>query len=200
MRLKYVGPKPEITPNEIYFKEAKEDKYVYIQIVMQLIEALDNASSSSSIKFSFRENRFSDRELEEIIIKHDEDFEEEFNQSVIEYQKELDDKIEKIKNSNRPEDEKKSYIKNYEIMRDYLVQREKNKFFYEKAIDILASIIKHKNVKKIILPFFEKSHHISKSLAAHLKQSKSPLYTTTRIEKDSEGLKIELSFSEFMPN
>ena len=42
MTLKYVGPKPIISHTSIEFDENKEDKYVYLSVVAQLIQALDH--------------------------------------------------------------------------------------------------------------------------------------------------------------
>ena len=42
MILKYVGPKPIISHTGIEFDNNKEDKYAYLNIVIQLIRALDH--------------------------------------------------------------------------------------------------------------------------------------------------------------
>ena len=42
MELKYVGPKPIISHTGIEFDNNKEDKYIYLNIVVQLLKALDH--------------------------------------------------------------------------------------------------------------------------------------------------------------
>ncbi|MDQ7061959.1 MAG: hypothetical protein Q9M43_12925 [Sulfurimonas sp.] len=42
MRLKYVGPKPIISHTGIEFDNNKEDKFAYLNIVIQLLKALNH--------------------------------------------------------------------------------------------------------------------------------------------------------------
>jgi len=42
MELKYVGPKPIISHTGIEFDNNKEDKFAYLNIVIQLLKALDH--------------------------------------------------------------------------------------------------------------------------------------------------------------
>jgi len=41
MTIKYVGPRPTISHRGINFKDGKEDKYVYLMIGIQILQAID---------------------------------------------------------------------------------------------------------------------------------------------------------------
>ena len=43
MELKYVGPKPVISHTGIEFDNNKEDKFIYLNIVVQILKALNHS-------------------------------------------------------------------------------------------------------------------------------------------------------------
>jgi hypothetical protein len=68
--------------------------------------------------------------------------------------------------------EKETYLANLKLMRDYKIQREKNKIFYFHYIEtIVETILKHK-IKEIDTPFNEKFWHILQSIEGKLSSHK----------------------------
>lgn len=41
MKIKYAGPRPQISHHGVSFKDGKEDKYVYLMIALQILKAID---------------------------------------------------------------------------------------------------------------------------------------------------------------
>ena len=69
MTLKYVGPKPIISHTGIEFDKNKEDKYVYLGIVAQLITALDHKYVAEK-SYTYDKNMPSHDEVVHILQSH----------------------------------------------------------------------------------------------------------------------------------
>ena len=41
MKIEYAGPRPIISQHGVQFKDGKEDKYVYLMISIQILQAID---------------------------------------------------------------------------------------------------------------------------------------------------------------
>ena len=143
MKLEYAGLKPIINEHGISFKDGKEDKYVYLSFAIDILIALDH-NYVHDVKYSHtvNEQRLAPNEILEILLKSHPNLENTMDEEISAYMIHLDKKEEDINNQTHlSEIEKQTYIANLKIMRDYLIQRAKNKIFYEHCIDTIAQSI-----------------------------------------------------------
>ena len=182
MELKYVGLKPVISEHGISFKDGKEDKYVYLSFAIDILIALDH-NYVHDVKYSHtvNEQRLAPNEILEILLKSHPNLENTMDEEISAYMIHLDKKEEDINNQTHlSEIEKQTYIANLKIMRDYLIQRAKNKIFYEHCIDTIAQSIIHHKIKELDTPFNEKFWHILQTIEGKLS-----------LHKVSSNLKVE---------
>jgi hypothetical protein len=98
----------------------------------------------------------------------------------------LDYEYESIKNNKLMcEIEKKTYLENLKIMKEYRIQRAKNKIFYIHAVQTVAEVIKTNKIKKITTPFFEKFWHTLHTIQGQLAQPKINLKSDLKVIQDN---------------
>lgn len=192
--IKYVGPKPIISHTGIEFDNNKEDKYVYINIAIQLLKALDHEYYENKIyTYNANTHRLNDDEilkelknycpnLSEIVDKEDHDVEEDVQNS-----------IQRANENLVLDDTSKETLKNnIEIMHDYIVQRSINKRVYYCVINELAKMVQKDNIDYIITPMYNKFAHVLHSLQGALKQGRRPIDTDMEIYKEDGALFVKL--------
>jgi hypothetical protein len=183
MKLKYAGPKPMISEHGISFKDGKEDKYVYLSIAIQILQAIDqDAILNGQYEYNNTTQRLNDEQMQEIIISYHPDLEATMKREIDSYLIHLDNEINDVKKSPIFSPiEKEAYIGNLKIMKEYKIQRAKNKIFYMHAIDTIVEVIKTRKIKKISTPFFEKFWHTLQTIQGHLATSKRGLKSDLKI-------------------
>jgi hypothetical protein len=86
--------------------------------------------------------------------------------------------------------EKHAYISNLKLMKNYKIQRAKNKIFYFHCIQtIVELIIKHK-IKKLEIPFNEKFWHILQTIEGEL--SRHRISSKLKLTNENDNLKLHL--------
>lgn len=183
MKLKYAGPKPMISEHGISFKDGKEDKYVYLSIAIQILKAIDHDTATNGhYEYDSTAQRLDDEQMQEIIVSYHPHLETIMKQEIDGYLVHLDNEIEDVKKSPIfTPIEKEAYIGNLKIMKEYKIQRAKNKIFYMHAIDTIVEVIKARKIKKISTPFFEKFWHTLQTIQGHLATSKRGLKSDLKI-------------------
>ncbi|AXH15472.1 hypothetical protein CP985_14710 [Malaciobacter mytili LMG 24559] len=174
MKLIYAGLKPIINEYGIYFKDGKEDKYIYLSFAIEILNALnheyekDKKYSCDLQKTNIQTNQIIDTlttfypNLQEIVQK-----------KINSYITHLDYEKESVENHLLLSDiEKDVYLNNLQIMREYKIQRATNKIFYFLCIKAITKLIIKNQIKEIDTPFTEKFWHILKSIQGKLFQNK----------------------------
>jgi len=194
MHLKYVGPKPLISYTGVEFDNNKEDKYVYLNIVIQLIKALGDENLRGTIyKYEADTSRLNDTELYEELKKYCKDLESLINKENHSVEDELEHEIHRADDSIVLDDEAKEVLhKNIEIMHDYIIQRSINKTVYYCAIEKLADIISQKHIESITVPFYEKFSHVLHSVQGSLLKLRNPIDTKLEIYRDGDTIYSKL--------
>lgn len=200
MQLKYVGPKPIISYTGIEFDNNKEDKYVYLNIAIQLLKALNDKNLKGSIyKYGADTSRLNDRELYEELKKYCDDLDNLMNKENHSVEDEIEHDINRADDSLVLDGEEKEVLHtNLEIMHDYIIQRSINKRVYYCAIEKLAQIISKKHIESIEVPFYEKFSHILHSVQGSLLKLKNPIDTKLEIYKDGDTLYSKLEVTKLL--
>jgi hypothetical protein len=195
MELKYVGPKPIISHTGIEFDNNKEDKYAYLNIVVQLIKALDHEYfENKTYTYSTENTRFTSDELVDELKKYCPNLESLIEKKNHDIEAEITHNIQRAKESKTlSEEEKLTLENNIKIMRPYLVQRSINKSVYYCAVEVLAKVLTHDKISYVIVPMFQKFAHVLHSVQGVLKRGRNPIDTALEIYQEDETLLAKLT-------
>ncbi|RLA75469.1 MAG: hypothetical protein DRG78_20585 [Epsilonproteobacteria bacterium] len=200
MELKYVGPKPIISHTGIKFDNNKEDKYAYLNIVVQLYKALSHEYfQDKAYKYEASTKRLSNEDLNDELKRLCPDIKtiiEEQDQETEEYiQRDLKRAQE---NAVLNQENKQTLENNINLMRDYFIQRAVNKTVYYCAIDALAKLIKEDRIDHIIAPMFQKFSHVLHSLQGSLRKQNRPIDTNLDIYEEDGKLLVKLQVANIV--
>ena len=83
--------------------------------------------------------------------------------------------------------EKNIFLSNLDLMKNYRINRAKNKIFYYFAIATIAEVIKEKRIKELDIPYHNKFWHVLNTLQGVLSSEKissniKVLYFDTKLE------------------
>ncbi len=189
MKVKYAGPRPEISQHGIQFKEGKEDKYVYLMISIQILKALDHDYQDDKVyNYDVNTKRLSDEEMTDVMKKYEPTIEEDIDVEMESYEKHLDEEIEHIKSRTNLEPiEIEAWVNNLELMKSYRLQRGINKIYYMHSIDNIKKIIMREKIKEVETPFYEKFWHVLQTIQGHMGEGKVGMITELDVYKDNDG-------------
>ncbi|WP_455756127.1 hypothetical protein [Sulfurimonas sp.] len=194
MTLQYVGPKPIISHTGIEFDNNKEDKYAYLNIVVQLLKALNHDYfDDKTYTYNVENNRLSDDELLRELRKYCPNLESLIEQKNHDVEDEIEHNIKRAKESyTLSDEEKKTLQNNINIMHDYLIQRSINKSVYYCAIGYLANLLKKDHISYVVAPMFQSFAHVLHSVQGVLLKDKAPIDTKLDIYQEDGKLLVKL--------
>lgn len=189
MKVKYAGPRPEISQHGIQFKEGKEDKYVYLMISIQILKALDHDYQDDKVyNYDVNTKRLSDEEMTDVMKKYEPNIEEDIDAEMESYEKHLDEEIEHIKSRTNLEPiEIEAWVNNLQLMKAYRLQRGINKIYYMHSVDNIKKIIMREKIKEVETPFYEKFWHVLQTIQGHMGEGKVGMITELDVYKDENG-------------
>ena len=197
MKLEYAGLKPIINEHGISFKDGKEDKFIYLGFAVDILNAIDHTYEQKR-KYSHQINAkpLSSNEIVDILLKYHPDLEIIMQNEMESYLHHLNEEEKIVENrTHLSELEKKTYLSNLQIMRNYKIQRAKNKIFYFHCIEtVVETILKYK-IKELDTPFNERFWHILQTIEGNLSNHK--ITSTLKITKEEESLKAMLMINIF---
>jgi len=194
MDLKYVGPKPIISHHGISFDNNKDDKYVYLGIVLELLKALDHDYfEDKTYIYNAKTNKFDTKSLYHELSKYCHNIDSLIDKESHTIEDEIDENLQHAEqcNSLKPE-EREVLMKNITIMHDYMLQRSVNKAVYYCAVTALANLLKKDHIDYIIVPMFQSFVHVLHSIQGVLREEKFPIDTHLEIYKENDQLLAKL--------
>ncbi|MDZ7819694.1 MAG: hypothetical protein U5K55_14280 [Aliarcobacter sp.] len=197
MKLEYAGLKPVISEHGISFKDGKEDKFIYLSFAIDILNAIDHTyEQKRAYSHQLNTKPLSPNEIIDVLLKYHPDLELNMDNEIQSYLHHLDEEERMVENrTNLSELEKKTYISNLQIMRNYKIQRAKNKIFYFHCIEtIVETILKYK-IKEIDTPFNERFWHILQTIEGNLSNHK--ISSNLKIIKEENSLKAMLTINIF---
>lgn len=191
MKVEYAGKKPVINEKGVFFKEGKEDKFIYLTFAIDILNALNHSYENKKVYSSeINHKDLSPNEILDILLKFHPKLEETMNKEIDSYLIHLDKEENEIKERNSLCDiEKDTYISNLKFMRDYKIQRAKNKIFYFHCIETIVELILEHKIKEIETPFNERFWHILQTIEGNLSKHRISSNLT------EENLKIKLTIN-----
>ncbi|QOP42079.1 hypothetical protein [Sulfurimonas marina] len=194
MHIKYIGPKPLISHTGITFDRNKEDKFVYLNIAVQFIKAIDHEYyEDRKYIYNMSSPRLSNDQLEDEIKKCCKNY-----QQLVDHQEhciedEVHEELERAReNLTLNSIEREVLENNIRIMHDYLIQRSINKAVYYCVIERLAELVKKDNLDYIVAPMFETFVHVLHSVEGVLAEQKFPIDTNLEIFEENSQLFVKL--------
>ena len=194
MELKYVGPKPIISHTGIEFDNNKEDKFVYLNIIVQLLKSLNHKYINNKVyTYQTDTSRLSNKELYNELKRYCPHIESLMQEENYDEMHEIEHNLQRAhENSVLNDDEKEILENNIKIMNDYLIQRAINKKVYYCAVDELAELVKEDNIDYIIVPMFQKFAHVLHSVQGSLQKQKVAIDTKLDIYQEDGELLTKL--------
>jgi hypothetical protein len=194
MQIKYVGPKPIISHTGIEFDNNKEDKFTYLNIVVQLLNALNHEYIEDKVyTYKADTGRIADEVLPHELKKYCPNLEELVAHENHDIEEEIHHHLDRAHDSKTlsPE-EKRTLENNINIMHDYIVQRSINKSVYYCVINALARLLKKDNIDYVITPMFQKFAHVLHSVQGVLQKDDFEIDTRLEIYQEKGKLLIKL--------
>ncbi len=183
--LHYTGSKPIISQHGIFFKEGKEDKYIYLKTAVYLLLSIDKEAYK---KYQGTPSEsLSDQEIMDILKAYEPNLETHILEEEKRYEAHIEEMKEQARSHPLTEDERLAWLNNIEIMRPYLIQREINKLYYIHCIKAIKTIIHDEQLKEIDINFSLKNWHILTSIAGNLEYGVKSVRTAIKVEPDKEG-------------
>jgi len=194
MELKYVGPKPIISHTGIEFDNNKDDKYAYLNIVVQLLKALNHDYfEDKTYTYQTDTERLSDDEMLSELKKFCPQIDSLMEKRNHDIEEEIEHQMQRAQENTVLDDENKSILQNnIKMMHDYLVQRSINKSVYYCAIDALAELLKKDHIDYVITPMFQKFAHVLHSVQGSLRKRKFPIDTKLDVYQKDGKLLVKL--------
>lgn len=190
MKLKYVGAKPKVSGRGVSFDQSKPDRYTFLNAAIELLEALSLASPKDK-KVHLKDARgkeLSSSELMDLLEKYCANPQEIF-ESLEEKTNAL---LEKYTNSVKENDtinadERRAWLGNIKIMRDYYMQYITNESAYQCTLNALADKLHELKIEEVTFPIGRNHGLVLSHLIDVLRDHKPPYDATLHVEpKDGE--------------
>lgn len=183
VKLEYAGPRPFINQHGIEFLDGKDDKYAYLAIAIQILHGIDMKHTGHK-KYTYKSDtkRLTSEEMLKSILQYEPNTEEIIEKEISKYIEEL--KFERTSleaRTNIKDIEKEAWLENLELMKNYRIQRAKNKIFYMIIIEKIVDVIHREHIKVIETPFYEKYWHVLQTIEGRFDTIKSPIEPTLKV-------------------
>ena len=177
--IKYVGPRPLISQHGITYKEGKEDKYIYLQVAIEILQDIDhNYEDKKSYSHMIRTEPLTPQEINNILAHYEAELADDVKEEEKRYEQKIKDEIQTVQNMTHLSDiEKEAWINNINIMKEYRIQRAINKIYYMHCINDIKRLVLKNHIKEIDTPFDKKFWHVLETLQGALEVGKGSVET-----------------------
>jgi hypothetical protein len=195
MKLEYAGLKPMISEHGVSFKDGKEDKFIYLPFAVDILNAIDHDyTQKRTYSHQVNAKSLSPNEIIDILLKYHPDLENTIDNEIISYLLHLDTEETEIEErTHLSKIERDTFIANLKIMRNYKIQRAKNKIFYFHCIETIIEIILKYKIKELDTPFNERFWHILQTIEGNL--SKHKIASNLKMMNEDDNLKAMLTIN-----
>ena len=189
MKFEYVGYRPVISHNGVTFKQGKDDKFIYLPYAYEILNALNHEYTTNKNKYSNSINLDNSNidKLYKVVETYFPDIEKSIEDKLKKYKEHLEEERENIISRPHLSDiEKNIFLSNLDLMKNYRINRAKNKIFYYFVIATIVEIIK-KRIKEIDIPYHNKFWHVLNTIQGVLSSEKinsniKAVYLDTKLE------------------
>lgn len=189
MELKYVGAMPNVSAKGVGFDQTKPDKYTFLNAAVELLEALSfGPTETTQHLYNTQGKEYGASELMQMLEKYCDNIAEVFSTREEKSNALVEGLVSRVKkNSTISDDERRAWLNNIDLMRDYYLQYVTNESAYNCALNALAQAIHDARIKEITIPMFRNYGLVLHDLRHVLENRKSPIDSELNIEnKDDE--------------
>ncbi|MBU1643103.1 hypothetical protein KKE54_07050, partial [bacterium] len=190
----YVGPKPVITKSGITFAAEYDDRYTYLNILIQLLYALDKDHfEDKTYQYAIDSKRLNDEELLAGLQHYCGNFEDVLSESIAIENTAINSEIKHVKeNDTMDAAEKEALVRNLEVMRNYRLQYATNDTLYNCAVNALAKLIKKEHIDYVIVPMFQRFAAVLHSVQDELMRQNFPIQISMEIYEENGKLMAKM--------
>ena len=165
-KVQYAGPKVEISHHGVKYNDAKDDKYVYLVVALEILQGIDNDyEGRQSYTHHFENKVLEDEVLHKILSSYEYHLEERVEEEERNYELMIEHEIDHVQDMQHlTKVDKEVWIKNIELMKAYRIQREINKIYYGHCIQDILQVIKKKEIKELTTPFNKDFFHVMNTI------------------------------------
>lgn len=165
-KVQYAGPKVEISHHGVKYNDAKDDKYVYLVVALEILQGIDNDyEGRQSYTHHFENKVLEDEVLHKILSSYEDHLEERVEEEERNYELMIEHEIDHVQDMHHlTKVDKEVWIKNIELMKAYRIQREINKIYYGHCIQDILQVIKKKEIKELTTPFNKDFFHVMNTI------------------------------------
>lgn len=200
MPLQYSGPKPLISAHGVDFDYNKEDKFIYLSIVAELIQALDHEYvDDKRYTYVLSGKPLQSDQILGIIRLHDPLLDKEMEERREIVEQEIRDELERAHtNKLLCDEEREVLIKNIQLLRNYRISRSVNKTVYYSGIASIANILKMGHIDYLSAPMYPKFMHVFHSIQGVLVKLRPPI--DSKIDLYAENSHLSMRFEILFKN
>lgn len=188
MEIKYAGPKVLFSRKGIDFDNNKDDKFVYLNIAVQLLRAFNHEyQPGEKYVYDASSKRLNDNDILKFMQENFAQYDELVKKAQVDAEGYFEHEIKKAQSQKdmMSEIEYDSWIKNIELMKNYVLQRHFNKNIYYALIEKISLTLKKNGIAQIHAPMFQNFIHVLHSIQGTLKKKPEPKSSHLNIyEKD----------------
>jgi len=194
MQIKYVGPKPLISKTGISFDSEYDDRYTYLNIAIQLLNALNHDYfENRTYQYSVDAKRLNDNDIMSGLQEHCGKLEDVVSQAVDNENEIIEDELKRANDNTIITDiEKDALVKNIKMMTTYRLQYATNDALYKCAVKKLAGYVKQDHIDYVIVPMFQRFAAVLHSIQDELSSQKFPIDTTMSIYEEHGKLMAKM--------
>lgn len=194
MHIEYVGPKPLISKTGISFDSQYDDRYTYLNIAVQLLQALDNTYfENRAYQYAVNSGRLSDDDIIDALEKYCDNLEQAVQEGINAEKKAIEDELKRAeKNQAISEEEREALVKNIRMMEGYRLQYTTNEKLYNCAVRRLAEQVKQDHIDYVIVPMFQRFAAVLHSVQDELSKQKFPIDTRMDIYEENGKLMAKM--------
>ncbi len=194
MHIEYVGPKPLISKTGISFDSQYDDRYTYLNIAVQLLQALDNTYfENKTYQYAVNTDRLSDEDIIDGLRRYCGNLEEVVQEGIDAEKKLLGDELKRAQeNQSISDTEREALLRNIRMMEGYRLQYATNEKLYSCAVKRLAEQVKQDHIDYVIVPMFQRFAAVLHSVQDELAKQKFPIDTRMDIYEENGKLMAKM--------
>jgi len=186
-QLKYVGAKPKVSQHGVSFDQSKPDSYTFLSAAAELLETLDfNPSEGKNVYLhDIQEREYSASALVGFLEKYCENVNTIFDEGQEHTNALVNEYREKVEaNPNLSADERRAWLGNIDIMRDYYLQYTTNERAYQCILNVIADKIHQNHIELIRVPLGRNYGLVLSHLVPILQDHRPPYDATMTLESE----------------
>lgn len=192
--VRYTGPKPLCSATGISFYATKEDKFIYLGALCELINALDcEYKGCENHNVQIGQKSFDEKSIFDLIRTYIPNLDQKIEERISKTTEEIESDLNRAHNNLLlSREEQEALINNIEIMRSYQIQRAVNKSLYYAGTEALGSIVKQRHIEHVTTSMEPTLLHVLHSVQGVLRRLHPPIDSRIDIFEKQEHLHVEL--------